>query len=232
MTPSATTWPGWRSSAGFTAEGGAALFGPALPGHDHQGKGCGCWPRPLPDRLHRHRDRRRDPAAGAPQAAPQGATILEGRPPGPRPRHGAKIQNILLLPGRPGEAPGRPSTPQRPLPPEVATTGKFQPYPGIELTEKAIQMGHLERGAFEDRIPDNIHWLSVLKFPDPRMVNEVNNLLNLFTFGTVLHLPAAPGLAPVPTAQRQAPPPHRQRDLAGHHPPPGPRGAARGPLAA
>ncbi len=45
-------------------------------------------------------------------------------------------------------------------------------------------MGHLERGAFEDRIPDNIHWLSVLKFPDPRMVNEVNNLLNLFTFGT------------------------------------------------
>ena len=97
---------------------------------------------------------------------------------------GLKIQNILLLPGETLESAWKTFDLNAKCRPEVATTGKFQPYPGVELTEKAIEMGHLQRGDFEDRIPDNIHWLSVLEFSDQSMVNQVHNLVNLFTFGT------------------------------------------------
>ena len=112
------------------------------------------------------------------EAVIQGAKLVH------RAGMGLKIQNILLLPGETLSSAWKTFDLNAKCRPEVATTGKFQPYPGVELTEKAIEMGHLKRGGFEDRIPDNFHWLSILEFSDHAMVNQVHNLVNLFTFGT------------------------------------------------
>jgi len=93
------------------------------------------------------------------------------------------IQNILLLPGETLETALETFELNVRCRPQVSTASKFQPYPGIELTEKAIEMGLLERGKFENSIPDNFHWISILKFPDRREFERMNNLLHLFTFG-------------------------------------------------
>jgi radical SAM superfamily enzyme YgiQ (UPF0313 family) len=97
---------------------------------------------------------------------------------------GMRIQNILLLPGETFKTAMETFELNIKSKPEVATASKFQPYPGMELTEKAIEMGYLKRGEFEDNIPDNFHWISILKFNNNHEVEKINNLLNLFTFGT------------------------------------------------
>ena len=94
-------------------------------------------------------------------------------------------QNILLLPGETLETALETFELNVRCRPQVPTASKFQPYLGIELTEKAIEMGHLERGKFENNIPDNFHWISILKFLDQREFEKMNNLLHLFTFGVV-----------------------------------------------
>jgi len=93
--------------------------------------------------------------------------------------------NILLLPGETLKTALETFELNVRCRPQVPTASKFQPYPRIELTEKAIEMGHLERGKFENNIPGNFHWISILKFSDQREFNRMNNLLHLFTFGIV-----------------------------------------------
>lgn len=101
---------------------------------------------------------------------------------------GVRIQNILLLPGETLKTAVETFNLNARCKPEIATASKFQPYPGLELTEKAIEMGYLKRGEFEDNVPDNFHWKSILKFRDTREVEKIDNLLNLFTFGTYFTL--------------------------------------------
>lgn len=95
-----------------------------------------------------------------------------------------RIQNILLLPGETLKTALETFNLNARCKPEIATASKFQPYPGLDLTEKAIEMGYLKRGEFEHNLPDNLHWISILKFRNIREVGRINNLLNLFTFGT------------------------------------------------
>jgi len=93
------------------------------------------------------------------------------------------IQNMLLLPGETFETAMETFNLNVRCKPNFSTASKFQPYPGLELTETAIQMGFLKRGQFENELPDNFHWISILKFSNLNDVDKVNNLLNLFTFG-------------------------------------------------
>lgn len=95
-----------------------------------------------------------------------------------------RIQNILLLPGETLRTAFQTFNLNVQCKPEIATASKFQPYPGLELTERAIEMGYIKRGGFEANIPDNFHWVSILEFPDKKEKERISNLLNLFTFGT------------------------------------------------
>lgn len=95
-----------------------------------------------------------------------------------------KIQNILLLPGETFETAMETFELNARCKPEIATASKFQPYPGLELTEKAVEFGHLKENDVGKNLPENFHWISTLKFADEREVDKINNILNLFTFGT------------------------------------------------
>jgi len=95
-----------------------------------------------------------------------------------------RIQNMLLLPGETFKMAMETFNLNVRCRPESAAVSKFQPYPGTELTEKAIEMGHIKRGEFENAIPNDFHWISLLKFSNKREVEKINNLLNLFAFGT------------------------------------------------
>ncbi len=54
--------------------------------------------------------------------------------------------------------------------------GKFQPYPGTEMAKFAIEQGLVDEKNLLDRLPENYHWESLLKFDEKRAV-EMDNLL-------------------------------------------------------
>ncbi|UCB56913.1 MAG: B12-binding domain-containing radical SAM protein [Candidatus Omnitrophota bacterium] len=67
--------------------------------------------------------------------------------------------------------------------PHIAAISKFVPFPGIKLTELAIKDNHLKRGEFEDKIPDDYHWRSLLNFKDKKDKCRMEYMVNLFTLG-------------------------------------------------
>lgn len=97
---------------------------------------------------------------------------------------GLRTQNMFLLPGETFKDAMETFDLNIRCRSDIATVSKFQPYPGVALTQTAIDMGHLEKGNFEKNLPDNFHWISLLTFPNAREVNKINNLLHFFTFGT------------------------------------------------
>jgi len=96
------------------------------------------------------------------------------------------IQNILLLPGETLATALDTFNLNVKCKPEIATASKFQPYPGVELTDYSITEGYLKPGDFEDDIPQDFHWTSVLDFSylPKKDYNKILNLHNMFTFGT------------------------------------------------
>jgi radical SAM superfamily enzyme YgiQ (UPF0313 family) len=69
--------------------------------------------------------------------------------------------------------------------PDAAVISKFAPYPKTELTEMAIRDGFLSRGEFEDHIPDNYHWISLLNFKNSKDKQKMEFLVNFFTLAAV-----------------------------------------------
>lgn len=58
---------------------------------------------------------------------------------------------------------------------------KFQPYPGTALTEFAIERGYLDPEHIIERLPENLHWESLLTFEE-KEARQMDNLLHLFSF--------------------------------------------------
>lgn len=59
--------------------------------------------------------------------------------------------------------------------------GKFQPYPGTEMAKFAIAQGLVDEKDLIDRLPENYHWDSLLRFDEKQSV-KMDNLLHLFSF--------------------------------------------------
>jgi len=59
--------------------------------------------------------------------------------------------------------------------------GKFQPYPGTRMAKFAIEKGLVEENEIMEKLPENYHWESMLKFDEKEAV-EMDNLLHLFSF--------------------------------------------------
>lgn len=60
-----------------------------------------------------------------------------------------------------------------------AGLAKFQPYPGTRLTQFAIKRGLVDKENIIDRIPENFHWTSILKFDEKQAV-QMDNLTHFF----------------------------------------------------
>ena len=97
---------------------------------------------------------------------------------------GVRILNMLLLPGETFGTAMDTVNINIKCKPEIATASKFQPYPGTELTRRAIELGYLKEGEFEEDIPPDFHWKSILKFDNKKEVNKINNLVHFFTLVT------------------------------------------------
>lgn len=63
--------------------------------------------------------------------------------------------------------------------------GKFQPYPGTRMTQFAIEKGLLDPENILDRLPENFHWESLIKFNKNDAI-KMDNLVHLFSF-TVMY---------------------------------------------
>jgi len=59
--------------------------------------------------------------------------------------------------------------------------GKFQPYPGTEMARFTIEKGLVDEKNLLDRLPEDYHWESLLKF-DKKQAIQMDNLLHLFSF--------------------------------------------------
>jgi len=93
-----------------------------------------------------------------------------------------RMQNILLLPKETFKNAWETLCLNIKCEADVSTTTKFQPYPGIELTQMAIDSGCLEKGTFENNIPLDFHWNSILKFDNKNDLKRITNLHHLFSF--------------------------------------------------
>lgn len=92
------------------------------------------------------------------------------------------IQNMLLLPGETWSRAKETLELNIKCRPHISTATKFQPFPKLELTEKAIEMGLIDIQDTKDAFEIDMHWKSILKFKDQKMKNRISNLLNFFTF--------------------------------------------------
>ncbi len=92
------------------------------------------------------------------------------------------IQNMLLLPKETWETARKTLELNIECRPHIATATKFQPFPKLELTKKAIEMGLINESDIRDAFEIDMHWKSILRFKDVKMKKRVSNLLNLFTF--------------------------------------------------
>ena len=67
---------------------------------------------------------------------------------------------------------------------DYGVIGKFQPYPGTRMSKFAIEQGLLDEESLIDRLPENHHWESILKFDKEQSI-QMDNLLHLFSFTIV-----------------------------------------------
>ncbi|TRZ81611.1 radical SAM protein, partial [bacterium] len=94
-----------------------------------------------------------------------------------------RVQNILLLPGETFKTAWETLCLSIKCSADISTSTKFQPYPGLELTQSAIDMGHIKVGEFEGDIPLDFHWNSILDFKDKSELKRMRNLHHMFSFG-------------------------------------------------
>jgi radical SAM superfamily enzyme YgiQ (UPF0313 family) len=59
--------------------------------------------------------------------------------------------------------------------------GKFQPYPGTRMAKFAVEKGLVAESEIMEKLPENYHWESILKFDGEEAV-QMDNLLHLFSF--------------------------------------------------